>query len=239
MMKGRITEYRPAESRGTITAFNAERYGFGAADWRSPGEPQTGLDVEFQIDGRSAREIALRAPAVFSSATVPTLMDPDMGFFDAVNICFEKFVTFEGRARRKEFWYFALFTVLAQFILLTVQAAVSGGLATTSGPLSTLLTVALILPWMAVLTRRFHDTDLPGYCTVALYLVPVGFLMGFPLAARIIPIALRLVIYKAAASIDIVMILALIAMLVLAARAGTPGSNRYGPDPLSPPEENF
>jgi len=69
--------------------------------------------------------------------------------------------------------------------------------------------------------------------------VPVGFLMGFPLAARIIPIALRLVIYKAAASIDIVMILTLIAMLVLAARAGTPGSNRYGPDPLSPPEENF
>ena len=251
-MKGRITEYRRAKARGTIAAFNAERYSFGHADWRSSGEPQAGLDVEFLIDGRSAKEIALRTPAVPSPVAVtssvavpfsdsaPTLLDPDMSFLDAVNICFEKFATFEGRARRKEFWCFALFTVLAQFILLFVQAVVTGKTATTSGTLSTLLTVVLILPWMAVLTRRFHDTDLPGYCTVALYLVPIGYFLGFPLAMRIgMPPALRLVIYGAAKPITVVMILALIAMLVLAARAGTFGSNRYGPDPLSPPEENF
>jgi len=238
-VKGRVTEYRPAEARGAITAFNAERYSFGRADWRSPGEPAAGLDVEFLIDGRSAKEIALRA-LVAPSGTTLALPDTDMGFFEAVNICFEKFVTFEGRARRKEFWYFALFAVLAQIVLVIVQAIVSGKTATTSGVLSTLLTVVLILPWAAALTRRFHDTNLPSYCTVALYLVPIGYFIGFPLAVRIgVPLALRLVIYRAATPISIVMNLALIAMLVLAARAGTAGTNRYGPDPLSPPEEIF
>jgi len=239
MMKGRITEYRPAESRGTITAFNAERYGFGAADWRSPGEPQTGLDVEFQIDGRSAREIALRAPAVFSSATVPTLMDPDMGFFDAVNICFEKFVTFEGRARRKEFWYFALFAVLAQIVVGFVLAILSGG-ASATGSISTLLSLALTVPWAAALTRRIHDTDRSGYWMVALYLLPTGYFLALRMATRTITtVAWQLGVVPLILPLSIAMMLALIATLVLAALRGTSGLNRYGPDPLTPEEEYF
>jgi len=34
-----------------------------------------------------------------------------MSFVDAVKTCFTKYVDFNGRARRSEYWYFYLFTL--------------------------------------------------------------------------------------------------------------------------------
>jgi len=248
-MKGRITEYRRAEARGTIAAFNAERYSFGHADWRSSGEPQAGLDVEFLIDGRSAKEIALRAPgtpspvavrssvAVPSSDSAPTPLGDNMSFLDAVNICFEKFATLEGRARRKEFWCFALFAALAQIVVGFVLVIPFGRAALA---ISTLLSLALTVPWAAALTRRFHDTDRSGYWMVALYLVPTGYFLALRMAPRTITtVVLQLGAVPLILPVLVAMTLAVIAALVLAALHGTSGPNRYGADPLTPEEEYF
>jgi len=35
-----------------------------------------------------------------------------MGFIDAIKVCLAKYVTFSGRARRSEYWYWTLFVVL-------------------------------------------------------------------------------------------------------------------------------
>ena len=41
-----------------------------------------------------------------------------MSFTEAVKTCFAKYVTFSGRARRSEHWYFFLFITLVQIVLI-------------------------------------------------------------------------------------------------------------------------
>lgn len=45
---------------------------------------------------------------------------PSLGFCDSIKICFQKFCTFSGRARRSEFWLFVLFTQLVLVIPMTI-----------------------------------------------------------------------------------------------------------------------
>ncbi len=83
-----------------------------------------------------------------------------------------KYATFEGRARRTEYWYFVLFYVLAIVALAIVDVIVGtyneeSGL----GLLSGLFMLATILPSLAVLVRRLHDTDHSGWWAL-LNLVP-------------------------------------------------------------------
>ena len=85
-----------------------------------------------------------------------------------------KYASFEGRARRREYWWFALFVILvvtllavADIILLGVdEFAVYGG-----GPLVGLGSLALFLPNLAVAVRRLHDHDRSGWY-ILLGLVP-------------------------------------------------------------------
>ena len=77
-----------------------------------------------------------------------------------------KYATFEGRARRKEYWWFALFVILvitglAIFDIMLVgleEFAVYGG-----GPLVGLGSLALVLPNLGVAVRRLHDHDRSGW----------------------------------------------------------------------------
>ena len=39
-----------------------------------------------------------------------------MGFGQAISTCFSKYVTFQGRARRSEFWWWVLFIVIGSTI---------------------------------------------------------------------------------------------------------------------------
>jgi uncharacterized membrane protein YhaH (DUF805 family) len=64
----------------------------------------------------------------------------------AVKTCFSKYADFSGRAARPEFWYFALF----QFVVLVVVGIVSQ-------TLQGLVSLALLLPALAVGARRLHD----------------------------------------------------------------------------------
>lgn len=74
---------------------------------------------------------------------------PGMGFVEAVRACFNRYVTFSGRASRSEFWWFILFT----FVVGTVAGMIDGG----NGLLSILVGLLIFLPQLAVTSRRFHD----------------------------------------------------------------------------------
>ena len=39
-------------------------------------------------------------------------MKPTLNFFEAIKVCFSKYATFSGRARRSEFWWFYLLGVI-------------------------------------------------------------------------------------------------------------------------------
>ena len=65
----------------------------------------------------------------------------------------KKYAVFSGRARRKEYWMFILFNIIIAFVL---EFAVPG-------IVSTLYTVAVLIPGLAVSVRRLHDTDRSGW----------------------------------------------------------------------------
>ena len=49
-------------------------------------------------------------------------MKPQMNFVEAVKTCLSKYATFNGRARRSEFWWFYLLTCIPGFLMsLLVQ----------------------------------------------------------------------------------------------------------------------
>lgn len=78
-----------------------------------------------------------------------------MGFLEAIKVCFSKYATFSGRARRSEFWFFSLFSCIISWI-----------------PIVNFLGIALIIPGIAVAVRRLHDTGRSGWWFL-LALVPL------------------------------------------------------------------
>ena len=85
----------------------------------------------------------------------------------------KKYATFEGRARRKEYWYYVLFYFLAIFVLAIVDQ-VTGTLDEEAGIglLSGLFVLATLIPTIAVTVRRLHDTGRRGWW-VLLNLIPI------------------------------------------------------------------
>lgn len=103
-----------------------------------------------------------------------------MTFTESISTCLSKYATFQGRARRSEFWWFVLF-----IFLISAAANIIDGLIfgfpppgeTATGILSPILGLAIFLPALAVTVRRLHDIGRSGWW-VLLNLVPlVGFLV--------------------------------------------------------------
>ena len=92
-----------------------------------------------------------------------------MGFADAVRTCLSKYVDFQGRAMRSEFWWFALFNIIVQIVTSVVDRGVLN-----YPVLSTIATLALILPGIAVSVRRLHDTDRSGWWLLISFIPLIG-----------------------------------------------------------------
>lgn len=76
----------------------------------------------------------------------------------------KKYATFSGRARRKEYWFFFLFNTLFSIALgLVDQATGNVNLETGVGLLSSIYSLAVLIPSLAVTFRRLHDTDRSGW----------------------------------------------------------------------------
>lgn len=77
------------------------------------------------------------------------------------NVFFEvmkKYATFNGRARRKEYWLFCLVSTLISFCIGFVE-----GLIGAPQVISGLYSLVLLLPAIAVGVRRLHDSDHSGW----------------------------------------------------------------------------
>jgi uncharacterized membrane protein YhaH (DUF805 family) len=95
-----------------------------------------------------------------------------MSFAQAVNSVLRQYAIFRGRARRAEYWWFFLFTVLVSIVAGIIDA----GLGTTTqsgvGLIGSVASLALLLPSLAVTVRRLHDTDRSGWWVLA-FLIPI------------------------------------------------------------------
>lgn len=84
-----------------------------------------------------------------------------MNFGQAVSSCFKNYSTFSGRAPRSEYWYWTLFVFLVNFGASFFDVVLGIGFVEGSGngPLSLIATFALLLPGLALVSRRLHDLD--------------------------------------------------------------------------------
>lgn len=92
-----------------------------------------------------------------------------MGFAQAVKSGFSQYVSFSGRARRSEYWYWVLFTIIVQLVFGIADAVLFDD---ELGIFSALATIVLLLPGLSVSVRRLHDTNRSGWW-LWIVLVPV------------------------------------------------------------------
>ena len=124
-----------------------------------------------------------------------------MGFTEAVKTCLSKYATFQGRATRSEYWWFALFMTLVVIAAMVVDFLIFGydpADTTSFGVVYSLVSLGLLLPSLGALVRRLHDVDRSGWWYF-IVLVPI---------------------------------IGVIVLIVFLVKRGTPGTNRYGPDPF-------
>jgi uncharacterized membrane protein YhaH (DUF805 family) len=95
-----------------------------------------------------------------------------MDFTEAVKTCLtQKYVEFNGRARRPEFWWFFLFQVGVFLVAAAIHKIIYA-----------LAVLGLLLPGLGVAVRRLHDTGKSGWW-VLLGLIPlIGLVLLYFLA---------------------------------------------------------
>jgi uncharacterized membrane protein YhaH (DUF805 family) len=89
-----------------------------------------------------------------------------MSFTTAIRSVLSQYVGFGERARRSEYWWFVLFTVLVGIVTAILDSVLGTdfeGSAGANGVLSLIANLILLLPSLAVTVRRLHDTDRSGW----------------------------------------------------------------------------
>ena len=93
----------------------------------------------------------------------------------------KKYAVFSGRARRAEFWYFFLFSAIISIFLTLIDEFM--GLkfelrGENLGFLSTLYYIAVLIPYLAVIFRRLHDTGRSGWWILIFFIPIVGVIVA-------------------------------------------------------------
>jgi uncharacterized membrane protein YhaH (DUF805 family) len=130
-----------------------------------------------------------------------------MGFTEAIRSGFDNYVNFNGRASRPAYWWWVLFGALVSLVTRVLDGLVGTnfvrynqyGMEIGIGIISSLVGLALLLPSIAVLVRRLHDTDRSGWWYWIILIPILGWLV----------------------------------LLYFLVSRGTPGDNRYGPQPAA------
>ena len=110
-----------------------------------------------------------------------------MSFVDAIQSGFRNYFNFRGRASRREFWFWVLFTILLGLVVSTIESVIwpaedfSGdwmqeisNLSVQPTPISNFLSFALLVPNLSMTARRFHDAGFSAKWLL-LQLIPVGY----------------------------------------------------------------
>ena len=88
-----------------------------------------------------------------------------MKFSEAVQTCFGKYGTFEGRASRSEFWWFYLANIavvwIANFVFSVTGYMTGGqeGALILSNLMQFIINLVFFIPFLAASSRRLHDTN--------------------------------------------------------------------------------
>ena len=105
-----------------------------------------------------------------------------MNFMESVTTCFQKYFVFSGRARRSEYWWWVLFSIIGSIVFSVVDLIVFGGLAAQGiSPLNLVFSLVTVIPTFAVATRRLHDIGKSGWFQFLPALAAPIMIIGFAL----------------------------------------------------------
>lgn len=87
----------------------------------------------------------------------------------------KKYAVFQGRARRREYWFFALFNLIFGMAIAVLDAML-GTLDAQAGIglLGSLYALAVFIPALAVTVRRLHDIDRSGWWILIGFIPLIG-----------------------------------------------------------------
>jgi uncharacterized membrane protein YhaH (DUF805 family) len=191
-MKGQIANFSPQHGQGIIMGEDGKNYLFISQQWQHASAPAVGAKVLFSVDSQGhAIQVQSLPPDMTSfnlskaSSNNPYTVaqglghglinnssaitdEEHYGFFDWVKKCLQNYANFNGRARRKEYWYFYLASMLATLLGLVVDAML--GLDT---PVFYMLaSLGLLVPGIAAGVRRLHDIHKSGWWML-IALIPI------------------------------------------------------------------
>ena len=104
----------------------------------------------------------------------------------------KKYAVFSGRARRKEYWWFFLINLIIAWVFFGLAAITRGGgsnsnssfgISSVISCLSSIYSLAVLLPGLGVSIRRMHDIGKSGWWVLIALIPLVGTIWGIILMA--------------------------------------------------------
>ncbi len=168
-----------------------------------------------------------------------------MGFGESVRRCLRGWITFTGRASRAEYWWFILFQILVAIafmgaffamgggaVLLNASSILGGVLMGGLGVVFLLVMLYLFVASISVTIRRLHDRNMSGWW--------YGGFIGLNVVQGVVTGIDGTGGGALGMGLSVLVLVGSLALFVLMVLRGTPGPNRYGPDPHMPtPAEIF
>ena len=174
-------------------------------------------------------------------------MEPNRSPIGWALLPLKRYADFGGRSARAEFWWFFLFVAILYLVMWVVAIAAVGGLAAQGAPSMGMLGafgvasifiilfwLALLIPSLAVQTRRLHDSNRSGWWLVgfyALYIMYMAVTLGAGFAAGAAGVEPDMGIAAIAGIVALLFLVYAVVLLVFYCMRGTRGANRYGADP--------
>jgi uncharacterized membrane protein YhaH (DUF805 family) len=135
----------------------------------------------------------------------------------------KKYAVFKGRARRAEYWYFVLFSVIISIVLNIISKLIGDQKVVLSG----IYGLAVLIPTLAVAVRRLHDIGRTGWWMLFFVLI-------FLATGLCLPIMLIAGLFAPKFLLFYLIPLAIFVWSTIwMCTAGQPGDNKYGPNPKS------
>lgn len=162
----------------------------------------------------------------------------NMTFFGAINSALINYFNFSGRARRKEFWYFSLFSFIVNLILVYSSFSlftVNSGESSLDSNIATSITFFIIydiigwvitIPVYSVGVRRLHDIGKSGKILL-FFAIPtiINQILGLTsISINLLLIPIKIIYLITAIPLFIILI-------VWFCKDSQPGANKWGENP--------
>lgn len=162
-MKGSILDFSIQTNTGIISGDDSNRYHFIGSEWKESVAPVRGMKVDFDIDAEGKAVAVYKAigtsnTVTFSPTSNVDKQESDYNFIDWTLKGFKNFAVFDGRARRKEFWFLNLANIICGFF-----SAILDLIFGTDILFGVITLLIFFIPILAASSRRLHDINRSGW----------------------------------------------------------------------------